>query len=120
MMDWNEENGIKVFRLSSEMFPHKSNLMEDYSFDFTLDLLKQIGKIKKYNPLTFISHCNVIGTPNKAFQQTICDLKYHADVLDLMGLDNNSVMVIHGGGMYGDKEKTKEGSVNNLSYYQKM
>ena len=23
MMDWNEENGIKVFRLSSELFPHK-------------------------------------------------------------------------------------------------
>ena len=25
MMDWNEENGIKVFRLSSELFPHYSN-----------------------------------------------------------------------------------------------
>ena len=25
MMDWNEQNGIKVFRLSSELFPHKSN-----------------------------------------------------------------------------------------------
>ena len=25
MMDWNEANGIKVFRLSSELFPHKSN-----------------------------------------------------------------------------------------------
>ena len=40
------------------------------------------------------------------FQQTICDLKYHADVLDLMRLDNNSVMVVHGGGLYGDKRKT--------------
>ena len=40
------------------------------------------------------------------FKQTICDLKYHADVLDLMGLDKNSVMVVHGGGVYGDKEKT--------------
>ena len=25
MMDWNEMNGIKVFRLSSGLFPHKSN-----------------------------------------------------------------------------------------------
>ena len=48
MMDWNEENGIKVFRLSSEMFPHKSNpKAEDYSFDFALDLLKQIGENQK-------------------------------------------------------------------------
>ena len=48
----------------------------------------------------------LLEQPNpKAFQQTICDLKYHADVLDLMGLNENSVMAIHGGGMYGDKEK---------------
>ena len=25
LMDWNEENGIKVFRLSSDLFPHMSN-----------------------------------------------------------------------------------------------
>ena len=113
MMDWNESNGIKVFRLSSEMFPHKSNpKVEDYDFDFAKDLLKQIGeKSKKYNQrLTFHpGQYNVIGTPNeKAFQQTINDLSYHADVLDLMGLGKNSVMVIHGGGIYGDKKKTKQ------------
>ena len=113
LMDWNEENGIKVFRLSSELFPHKSNpRVENYNFDFALNLLKQIGeKSKKYNQrLTFHpGQYNVVGSPNRAsFNQTIVDLKYHADVLDLMGLDNNSVMVVHGGGHYGDKEKTLE------------
>lgn len=113
MMDWNEEHGIKVFRLSSEMFPHKSNSrVVDYTFDFALDLLKQIGdKSKKLNQrLTFHpGQYNVVGTPIlKTFQQTCCDLKYHADVLDLMGLGKNSVMVVHGGGVYGDKEKTKD------------
>ena len=40
IMDWNEMNGIKVYRLSSDMFPHKSNpRAEDYSFDFALALL---------------------------------------------------------------------------------
>ena len=113
MMDWNEENGIKVFRLSSELFPHKSNSkVEDYSFDFAKDLLKQIGdKSKKYNQrLTFHpGQYNVVGSPNEiAFSHTISDLKYHADVLDLMNLDKNSVMVVHGGGMYGDKKETKK------------
>ena len=38
MMDWNEQNGIKVFRLSSELFPHKSNTkVESYDFDFAKD-----------------------------------------------------------------------------------
>ena len=51
----------------------------------------------------------MVGTPNRqSFLQTISDLKYHADVLDLMGLDHNSVMVVHGGGIYDDKEKTIE------------
>ena len=113
MMDWNEQHGIKLFRLSSELFPHKSNpKVADYTFDFAIDLLKQIGeKAKKYKQrLTFHpGQYNVVGTPNaKCFQQTILDLTYHADVLDLMGLDDNSVMVVHGGGMYGDKEKTIE------------
>ena len=111
LMQWNEKNGIKVFRLSSNLFPHKSNpKVENYTFDFAVPYLILIGKLsKKLNQrLTFHpGQYNVVGTPNKKmFQQTICDLKYHADVLDLMRLDNNSVMVVHGGGLYGDKEKT--------------
>ena len=111
MMDWNEENGIKVFRLSSELFPHKSNTkVESYDFDFAKDLLKQIGdKSKKYNQrLTFHpGQYNVVGSLTKEkFEQTILDLKYHADVLDLMGCDEHSVMVVHGGGVYGNKEDT--------------
>ena len=113
MMDWNEENGIKVFRLSSEMFPHKSNSKApDYTFDFAVDLLKQIGEKSKLlnQRITFHpGHFNVIGSPNPdVLQHTIDDLKYHADVLDLMELDTNSVMVIHGGGTYKNKELTKE------------
>ena len=56
MIEWNQQNGIKVFRLSSDLFPHKSNnKIDDYSFDFALDLLRKIGeKAKQYNMrLTF-------------------------------------------------------------------
>lgn len=112
MMDWNEANGIKVFRLSSELFPHKSNpKATDYTFDFAQDLLKQIGeKSKQLNQrLTFHpGQFNCIGSPNETVvENTTTDLKYHADVLDLMGLGPNSVMVIHGGGTYKNKEETK-------------
>lgn len=111
MMDWNEANGIKVFRLSSELFPHKSNpKVKDYSFEFAKDLLTQIGaKSRLYNQrLTFHpGQYNVVGTPNKKyFEQTIVDLKYHADVLDHIDAGKDSVMVVHGGGIYGDKDAT--------------
>ena len=90
LIKWNEKNGIKVFRLSSELFPHKSNpKVEDYTFDFAIELLKEIGCLaRKFNHrLTFHpGQYNVVGTPNeKMFQQTCRDLKYHADVFRLNG-----------------------------------
>ena len=113
MMDWNEANGIKVFRLSSELFPHKSNQKATpYTYDFALDLMKQIGeKSKLYNQrLTFHpGQFNCIGSPKESVvKSTTIDLQYHADVLDLMGLEENSVMVIHGGGTYKNKPETME------------
>lgn len=113
LMDWNEQNGIKVFRLSSELFPHKSNpKVENYTFDFADSLLKQIGSLsKKYNQrLTFHpGQYNVVGSPSqKSFEQTNNDLTYHATVLDLMGMGCDSVMVVHGGGIYGDKQATRD------------
>lgn len=111
LMDWNEKNGIKVFRLSSEIFSHYSNSKaEDYTLDFAKDLLKEIGlKSKQLNQrLTFHpGQWNCLGSPHEdVIKHTIKDLEYHADLLDLMELDQNSVMVIHGGGVYNDKEKT--------------
>ena len=113
MIDWNEQNGIKVFRLSSELFPHKSNSKaQSYSYDFALDLLKQIGeKAKKYNQrITFHpGQYNVIGTPREeVLENTIRDLTYHTEVLDLMELNQDSVIVIHGGGVYKNKPETIE------------
>lgn len=111
MMDWNERNGIKVFRLSSELFPHKSNpKVQEYTFEFAKPLLVEIGKkAKMYNQrLTFHpGQYNVIGTPDPtSFIHTQNDLKYHADVVDMCDIDALSpVIVVHGGGVYGDKKK---------------
>ena len=125
MILWNEENGIKVMRMSSIMFPHISNpRTPSYTIDFVKDKLKEIGDLaKKLNHrLTFHpGQYNVVGTPNeKSFQHTIEDLSYHADVMDVMGLNQNSVMVVHGGGVYGDKEKQLKGGVNSFINYLKM
>ena len=113
MIEWNEQNGIKVFRISSDLFPHKANpSVENYSFDFAKHLLIEAGNLaKKYNQRITMhpGQFNVVGTPCKsAFEKTILDLSYQATMLDLLGMDQNSVMVVHGGGVYGDKELTKK------------
>ena len=112
MLKWNEANGIKVLRISSELFPHYSNSkVVSYKMDFAAPLLREIGKFARSmnHRITFHpGQYNVVGTPNdKYFQQTIRDLSYHAEILDTMEMGNDSVMVVHGGGIYGDREKTK-------------
>ena len=122
MLEWNEKKGIRVFRLSSEMFQHKTNpRVPDYDYDFAVPLLKQIGAYarEKKHRLTFHpGQFNNLGSPNpKVVKQTFKDLEYHADVLDLMGMGKDSVMVIHGGGVYGDKK----GAIKRwISNYHKL
>jgi UV DNA damage endonuclease len=110
---WNESQGIRVLRISSGLFPHYSNpRVVDYDMEFADKLLKKIGEVARNlgHRLTFHpGQYNVVGTPNeKTFQQTIRNLSYHAEVLDRMDMGSDSVMVVHGGGMYGDKEETKK------------
>ena len=104
----------------SEKVNNKTNpKIKDYGFDFCKDLLIQIGKLsKKYNQrLTFHpGQFNIVGAKEeRIFESTLTELKHHADIFDLMGLDNNSVIVIHGGGVYGDKQKTMERWCNNYN-----
>lgn len=124
MLQWNEANGIRVFRLSSEMFQHKTNpKVPDYTYDFAIEHLKRIGDYakEKGHRLTFHpGQFNNLGSPRqKVVEQTFKDLEYHADVLDLLGFQyntphgRNSVMVIHGGGVYGDKKGAMKRWVEN-------
>lgn len=116
ILEWNEANNIRLYRLSSSMLPHVTNmkLLKNekyvYSLDLFQDLLTLIGDYaKKHNHrLTFHpDHFNQIGTNNPTvLESTILDLSYHADILDMMNLDDNSVMVVHGGGTYKNKTET--------------
>jgi len=102
-------------RVSSDLFPHYSNIYlipkeQQYTMDFAKMELKNIGDYAKQNNMRLTMHpgqYNVIATlDEKILKRTIADLQMHADILDYMGLDENSIMIIHGGGTYGDKDKT--------------
>ena len=118
MLEWNEQHGIRVFRLSSELFMHKTNpKVENYTYEFAIPLLQKIGAYAKKHGHRLTFHpgqYNVLASPNSKYvKQTILDLQYHADVLDIMGMGPDSVMVIHGGGIYDNKQKTMERWVQN-------
>ena len=94
MIEWNDQNGIRVFRLSSELFPHKTNSkVEDYTFDFAKDHLKRVGECARMFDQRLTFHPGqyvVLSSPlEKNVKQSIKELDYHAKILELMGCDKN-------------------------------
>lgn len=112
MIEWNYKNNIKCFRLSSDMYPHFTDPeTEKYDIDFTSDELQKAGILANLYEQRIVMHpgqYNQVASPNiGVFEKTIEELKHHADILDMMGINPiNGSIIVHGGGVYGDKEKT--------------
>ncbi|KAF8914616.1 UV-endonuclease UvdE-domain-containing protein [Mucidula mucida] len=101
LIKWNEQKqNIRFMRVSSEMFPFASHATYGYSLSFCAPLLARVGDLaKEYVHATWQPASEVITS-------SIRELQYHAELLDLMDLDQDAVMIIHGGGVYDDKEGT--------------
>ena len=114
IVKWNEEMGIKLFRMSSDLFPwmtfYEFEQLPDYPM---IDVyLKNIGALaEKYGQrLTFHpSHFNALGSPNPVVvEKAIKELNKHGEIMDIMGLSATvyNKINIHVGGAYGDKKAT--------------
>lgn len=115
IINFNEIRGIRFFRMSSNMFPHMENPrtgLTDHSLDFAYEVLRNAGKLARKLNHRLTMHPGQfaqIGTPREeVLDQTFRDLTLHARIFQLMGLTPKmgSVMIIHGGGTYGDKNTT--------------
>lgn len=118
ILQWNIQHDIFFMRISSEIFPFASHLEHGYSLDFADDLLKEIGQFAKQHNIRLTMHpgqYNVLSSPNESvIQNTLSDLNHHCDILDRMELDQHSVMIVHGGGIYGDKQKALDRLEQNI------
>lgn len=112
LLEWNNKKGIHHYRMSSDMFPHihDPELSDKYTLKPFKEILKSIGEYAKKSNQRITMHpsqFNQIGAiSEKVLESTIIDLQHHCDILDYMNLDNNSIICIHGGGTYGNKENT--------------
>ena len=110
IIEYNESVGIRFWRISSSMFPHLDNPEGvKYTMDFAREGLaaaglraRQLGHRITMHPGQFAQ----LGSPTPdVVARTVTDLTNHARVFEYMGLtpERGSVMIIHGGGAYGDK-----------------
>ena len=134
ILKWNKDNGIFFFRISSELFPFatytkpingitpesngdlKNNQL--YSLDFADDLLKEIGDYAKSNNIRLTMHpaqfCVLSSKSEDVVSNAFNELNHHCEILDRMGLGKDSVIIIHGGGVYGDKCKALQRLEENI------
>ena len=121
---WNEEMGIKLFRMSSDIFPWMTyyTLQSLPDYDLIRRKLVVIGELADLygQRLTFHpSHFNALGSPNPTVvEKTIKELNAHSDIMDTMNLSATvyNKINIHIGGAYGDKQATLKRWIDN--YYK--
>lgn len=106
---WNAAHGIHCYRLPSNLFPCLSAVPK-YSISYASEALNLIGQAAKLYHQRITLHSslrNHLASPNPSVvEATIRDLSHQADVLELMDVDD-PIIIIHGGGTYGDKAQTK-------------
>ena len=109
ILQWNVAQGIKVFRITSELFPWASEYRLESMPDFheIRSLLERAGQL----PVRVSTHpgpFNKLAGAGATLENTIKDLELHAQLFDLMGLkpSHQNKINIHVGGAYGDKTET--------------
>ena len=122
ILKWNNDNGFKFFRMSSDLLPwaseYKISDLPDYQ-DIK-DTLKQCGDFARQHDMRITSHpgpFNVLTSPHPhVVDNCITDLSIHGEVFDMMGLSRTpyNKINIHIGGVYGDKVSAMERFCTNF------
>jgi len=101
VLDYNLSVGIYIYRLSSDSFPWMSEyeFSDLPNFNVIKNLMTQIGDKIKSNAIRTSYHpgpFNVLASENDSVvEKTIKELNKHAELMDLMGLDQTTFYPIN-------------------------
>lgn len=119
ILQWNIKKGIRVFRITSELFPWASEYKLESMPDFPAirSILEHAGKL----PIRVSTHpgpFNKIAGNGDILKNTIKDLELHSRLFDLMQLPPShwNKINIHVGGAYGDKHDTIKRFATNFKH----
>lgn len=119
-IDYNIKEGIKVFRISSDLIPFGLTLGKDTNWELVFkDRIERITeKIEKEN-IRLSMHPGQYTVLNSKDEdivnKSIEDLMYHLYILEMFKTNRSSKIVVHIGGVYGDKTKSKLRFIHNYN-----
>lgn len=122
LIDYNIKNDIKMFRITSDLIPFGSSPINDLQWDQIFkDRFEKIGDKIKNSGIRISMHpgqYTVLNSPREdVVHRAIDDLKYHLRVLKSLGVGQSSKIILHVGGVYGDKSSAIKKFINN---YEKL
>lgn len=114
IIEFNGKHNIHLFRISWDIIPFASDKEVntlDWSNQFA-EQFKEIGKLIKKYEIRVSMHpgqYTVLNSPDEGVvKRAIADLEYHALFLDSLGVDASSKLILHVGGVYGEKERAMD------------
>jgi UV DNA damage endonuclease len=112
-IEWNRAHGINFFRISSDLVPFASHPVCTFPWEKVfVPEFRKIGRQIKRAQMRISMHPDQFVLLNamerRIVQNSIRELKYHCQVLDLLGLPLTAKVQIHVGGVYGDKKRSIE------------
>ena len=111
MLNYNIERNILFFRITSDLVPFASHPVCKYNWqDEFKDKFTAIGNLIKKNDIRISMHPDQFIVLNsldlKIVNRSIDELEYHAQILNLLNLDNTAKIQLHVGGVYKDKQRS--------------
>ena len=123
ILKWNEAHDIKVFRITSCLFPWGSEYQMEQLPDFEKiesklkecgQYARDVGQRLSFHPGPF----NILSSPKPhVVENAYIDLEMHGKIFDIMGMPRSprSKINIHVGASYGDRESALERFCRNFA-----
>ena len=119
MVDYNIANGIRLYRISSDLIPFGSSPVNMLDWPEThKEVFDRIGTKIRRGSMRVSFHpgqYTVLNSPTEdVVARAIEDLIYHDKILTALGTDATNKIVLHVGGIYGDKEAALDRFAENF------
>ncbi len=120
IIDYNIQNNIMLFRISSDLIPFGSSDINTIKWwEYYSDVLSSLGKKIQASGMRVSLHpgqYTVLNSPNSdVVNRAILDLIYHTRILDAMNLDSSHKIILHIGGAYNNKPEAIKRFMENYS-----
>lgn len=117
----NKNHSINFFRIGSNIIPLASHSVNTFNWEeYFNPTLLDLGDFIKSNNMRVSMHAGHFTVLNskdeEVVKNSIHDLNYHCNFLNSLNLDYSHKIILHVGGLYGDKILAKKRFVENFKY----